>query len=429
MENIIILDKMYINKNRIEYYFSTKGCYDKYFNKDKMMYIEYNYDIEDIPESMLTIPFVANVIPFIWLCDGKLEVNTLDKAFFECLDNVKNGFKLMYPQLTFSGEVNVTYIKENSYVYEREAAQLFSGGLDAVTTFTKISSKKPYLITHWGADIKTNNSEVWNVLKDNVTKFANEHNVKNIFLKSNYREFLNEEVIAKEFNSSLNDSWYHGIQHGLLLICSSIPMLFKFRIKTIYIASSYYEGCERVFGFKPTCGSDPSIDNNIKFATGNVIHDSYELNRQQKIEQVVRYSKENNEIFKLKVCHNQKISDNCCNCEKCYRTILGILVEGENPNKFGFNIDSNIGNNLKNFFDKELINISPIISNLWFDIIVRLKENYDIVEYNEQLKWLIDYDFNRERRKQINKYRMKNFIPIITGKIRSRIKEKNDYDR
>ena len=37
MENIIILDKMYINKNRIEYYFSTKGCYDKYFNKDKSL--------------------------------------------------------------------------------------------------------------------------------------------------------------------------------------------------------------------------------------------------------------------------------------------------------------------------------------------------------------------------------------------------------
>ena len=71
-DNKIILDKINVNNNRVEYYFSTSGCYDKYFNDEKVMYIEYNYDIEDIPESILAIPFVANTIPFIWLCNGKI---------------------------------------------------------------------------------------------------------------------------------------------------------------------------------------------------------------------------------------------------------------------------------------------------------------------------------------------------------------------
>jgi len=31
-------------------------------------------------------------------------------------------------------------------------------------------------------------------------------------------------------------------------------------------------------------------------------------------------------------------TSNCCNCEKCYRTILAILAEGKNPNLFGFSV-------------------------------------------------------------------------------------------
>lgn len=103
-ENKIILNNIKVNGNRVEYYFSTFGCYNDFFKKDKIMYIEYNYNIEDIGESILSIAFVGNIIPFIWLCDGVLELNELDKEFFECLDNVKKGFEEMYPNLQLMGK-------------------------------------------------------------------------------------------------------------------------------------------------------------------------------------------------------------------------------------------------------------------------------------------------------------------------------------
>ena len=28
--------------------------------------------------------------------------------------------------------------------------------------------------------------------------------------------------------------------------------------------------------------------------------------------------------------------DNCCMCEKCYRTMAGLWAEGENPENYGF---------------------------------------------------------------------------------------------
>ncbi|MCS4569954.1 hypothetical protein FZ989_00405 [Clostridium perfringens] len=100
-DNKIILDKINVNKNRVEYYFSISGCYDKYFNHEKFMYIEYDYDIEDIPESLLAIAFVANTIPFIWLCNGSMEIYDLDKTFYESLESIKGGFQEMYPNISF----------------------------------------------------------------------------------------------------------------------------------------------------------------------------------------------------------------------------------------------------------------------------------------------------------------------------------------
>ncbi|MCS4569955.1 hypothetical protein FZ989_00410 [Clostridium perfringens] len=69
--------------------------------------------------------------------------------------------------------------------------------MDALTTFIRIKEKSPYLITHYGADIKTENEETWNVLKNKVEEFGTEYNVKNIFIKSNGREFLNEKKLQK----------------------------------------------------------------------------------------------------------------------------------------------------------------------------------------------------------------------------------------
>ena len=41
----------------------------------------------------------------------------------------------------------------------------------------------------------------------------------------------------------------------------------------------------------------------------------------------------------------KKGGSNCCNCEKCWRTISGIYVEGFNPHKFGFEYsDKQLGN-------------------------------------------------------------------------------------
>ena len=417
-DNKIILDKINVNNNRVEYYFSTSGCYDKYFNDEKVMYIEYNYDIEDIPESILAIPFVANTIPFIWLCNGKIEIYDLDKSFYDSLESIKDGFKEMYPNISFLGSIQVNKITKNTYEFKHEAAQLFSGGLDALTTFIRIKEKSPYLITHCGADIKTENEEVWNVLKNKVEEFGVEYNVENIFIKSNGREFLNEKKIAEDFNKLLGHSWYYGIQHGLMLICFSIPLMIKFKVKTLYIASSNHEGNELDFGYIPSAGSDPRVDNKIKFASGDVFHDAYELDRVKKVKVIIDYVKQENKKLFLKVCHNQDSRTNCCNCEKCYRTIITIIAQGGDPNDFGFEINDDIGVHFKKFLDNEIINIGDdYLIEEWYPIKRLLIKNYSKINKKFNIEWFLSYYMKKERKKKIIIYRLKNFIPIIKRKI------------
>lgn len=94
--NSIILDKIVVRNNRVDYYFSIKGDLQKYFKTSNHMFLEYNYDVSDIPLSILAIPFVANVVPLVWITNSTIVINELDKSFYICLNNIKMHIKTCF---------------------------------------------------------------------------------------------------------------------------------------------------------------------------------------------------------------------------------------------------------------------------------------------------------------------------------------------
>lgn len=411
--NKIILDKIIVLNNAVEYEFTIVGEIKHFFNNNKM-FVEYNYEVSDVPLSILTIPFVANIIPLVWLSKSTLEVDQLDNTFYKCLENIKNGFENMYPNVEFKGSVKVNNLVENIYNYEHEAAQLFTGGVDAATTFIRIKDKMPYLITHngWYKNDKTYN-KIWDVEKKDALQFAKKYNLQNIFVESNYATFMNYENLNKKYEKLLGDNWWHGIHHGLALICTSIPIAYLLKIKTIYIASSFYEG------YEAKCGSDPRIDNNIKYSSGNVFHDCYEHNRQEKIKILTDYTDKYNDEFKLKICFSE--DENCCKCEKCMRTIMGIIAEGSSPNKFGIDINFNVSQQLKRFLDENIKYFTDSKIMIWNIIISRMKENKINIKNVEEFEWFLNYNLKKQRRQKLLYYRITNFIPILRRRIKERI--------
>lgn len=412
----IVLDKMDINKNKIDYYFSIEGKIQKYFNKKNYLFFEYNHNISILPKSILAIPFVANIAPLAWITDSTIKVNELDKSFYDCLSKIKKAYQNMYPNVSFKGKIIVENIVCNSYIPQYEAAQLFSGGLDALATYIRIKEKNPLLITEYGwHKEKTEENAVWEKDKTNVVGFAIRNELENILIHSNYGTFIKAQRIDSDFQRKLGDSWWHGLHHGLAIITAAIPTAFKFKVECIYIASSYFEG------YKAKCASDPTVDNNIRFASGKVFHDGYEINRQDKVKIVVDYYSKMKELANLRVCFRKE--ENCCNCEKCVRTILGIVAEGKNPSNFGFNIPEDLSIHVQSFLEENVKYFTPARVMQWNLAKSRMEENQHNILYQDLLRWFLHYNFVKERKKSLLKYRVTKFLPIVKRRISIGIKK------
>ncbi|QWI73772.1 peptidase [Bacillus mycoides] len=409
--NSIILDKIVVRNNRVDYSFSIKGDLQKYFKTSNHMFLEYNYDVSDIPLSILAIPFVANVVPLVWITNSTIVINELDKSFYICLNNIKNAYQNMFPGVKFKGFVDVGEIIDNVYIPEFEAASLFSGGLDALTTFIRIKDKKPLLVTEYGwHENEIEGSKVWEADKENAINFVKDNGLENIFIQSNYGTFIIAGNIDHDFREKLNDTWWHGLHHGLAIISAAIPIAFKLKIKCIYIASSNSPL------YQVTCASDPTVDNEIKYASGTVFHDGYELTRQEKIKVVVDHYSASKEPVNIRVCF--KNEENCCKCEKCLRTIMGIIAEGRDPREYGFNIPSNLYQYVKTSLNSEVKFFTNTFIEMYWNLIqVRMKQNCDCITDKNLLNWFLDYDFKAQRRKALLKYRITKFFPILKRKI------------
>ena len=332
--NKIDVDLPKITKNRIEYGYELSGEWKKIFGREHFC-IEYNYNVENVPSSIAVIPFVCNILPIAWLFDATINIKECDKDFLDCISDLKNGYVQMYPKLKFKGRIQAEKIIKNEMDNPKGALAFFSGGVDAFNTLLNHIEEKPTMLTVWGADIKIKDEIGWNNVENQVRDVAKEYELEYIVAKSNLREFINENKLYDVIKSSI-DSWWYGFQHGIGMISLGAPISYIKNLKTIYFASTYTEK-ERG---KLTCASDITIDPYLKISNINVVHDGYEFNRQDKIHNIVEYSRKNNKKVKLRVCWLESAGENCCNCEKCWRTMLGIFAENADPREYDFNYTS-----------------------------------------------------------------------------------------
>lgn len=321
-----------VNKSAkyVEIKYRIEGVWKEYFSSVDTLKIKYSKAIESVPDDILLVPLVANLLPVVWLCDAELVCESLDKVFFESIDAIKRGYESMYPQLKFLGKVSpnnlVDHRKDKGI--ESEVSVFFSGGVDAYTTLLRHIEEKPILVTVWGADVKLDDIEGWTNVSENTKKTAEAFGLQYRFVKSNFRELFHYGNLDN-LVSKTGDGWWHGFQCGIGIITLIAPLSYVDNIRVDYIASSFPEKMKGMY----TCASDPMIDNNVSFAFCKTIHDGYELDRQEKVKYILGSGSKN---VDLRVCWESTGGKNCCHCEKCYRTILEIVSEGGDPNSYGF---------------------------------------------------------------------------------------------
>lgn len=384
MDYISILSPI-IEENEIKVTFKCSSNLKQYF-KSLHLDVQYDISIKDVPLSIVVIPLVCNLLPIVWLTDSILKVESLDKNFYDSIKEFKKGYANMYPQMNFKGKIEVNKIEDNqSCLTKEKVAALFSGGVDAFATLIAHLKEKPIMLTVRGADIAQDDEEGWHNVTHHVEETSKELGCDFIYISSNFHTILNEyslnQLIAKS-----GENWWHGFQHGIGLLGLAAPIAYKQGLKTIYIASSYTQN-DHV-----TCASHPDIDNHVRFCGAHIVHDQYEYTRQDKLKHICQFLNESHKHITLRVCWISRGGKNCCICEKCLRTIYGILAEGMDPKDLGF--PSLEYKKLKWILQKKTIfNFTTL--PFWLDIQKRFIENKAKLNYSPEINWIYTYDFRK----------------------------------
>lgn len=387
MENKIRIDEVTVKNSRISYKYNVSGEWSEAFKVDEPFYVEYSCEISNVPESIAVIPLLANLLPVAWVYDAEIFVPLCDKDFYDSINNFKKGYEEMYPMLHFGGKIIVGKLQE-SFCHGRGSAAFFSGGVDAFNTLVQHAEEKPTLLTLWGADIKFEDAKGWERVKNHLEETAQEFQTDFITIKSCFRRFLNEGVLTQTVAKS-GDGWWHGFQHGIGIIGHAAPVMYVMGKATVYIASSFTAADKG----KVTCASDPTIDNYVRFCGANVHHDGYEFTRQMKIHNIVQFAHETQKNIQLRVCWQSSGGSNCCNCEKCWRTILGLYIEGADPREFGFDYDKNQLRRLSFLMRSRPNNFMR--ASTYRSLQVDMKKNHDKNFYPKEIRWVYNVNPNK----------------------------------
>lgn len=414
----IRLNEIEIFENQLIYKFSISEGLKKYFNTDKM-FVKYSNDINlhEIPKSILVIPFISSILPLMWLTDSIMWVDEVDKTFYRALSRIKSGYQEIYDYYLLKGNFIPAKVISNQFDVKRESLVLFSGGLDAQTTFLRHIDSNPLLFNIQGWYKNSFNEDNGVAEKDihDISLFSIKNNSDFVYAKSNFATLINNNSF-KKIQKKLKDSWWHGFQHSMSFISIAIPLCYYLGIEKIYIASSFS------IGDIGRCASYPTTDSEFEFAKmGQVFHDGFELTRQDKIKYIVDYQKKINTIFPLKVCTFNE--DNCLKCEKCVRTMLGIIAENGNVKDFGFNVQGNLLDHFISIFENDIVffDVAGESKKHWVHIKKRMKENYKNLDEKEVVDWFLNENLIEIRKKKVLEYRLKNFPKLVMKRINNEV--------
>lgn len=377
--------------NKVTYGFTVSDALKKYFS-GLPLWVEYPVDeLSKIPASVLAVPFVCNVLPIVWVTNSKLYLPELDRDFYECISEVKAGYEKVFPESEFLGEVIPDKVIACETSTNGGVATFFSGGLDSAQTLISHIDENPHLISIWGSDIRYNNQEGWDVVHQGIAETAGRFSLPDVVIRSNFREFDREKVLHQEFSSQLKDGWWHGIKHALALLGHAAPYVYLKKLRKVYIAASNCPANGIV-----RCASNPYTDNYVRFAGCRVVHDGYEYSRQDKARNVVNFCMETGKRLTLHACWQSQSGSNCCKCEKCYRTMTALIVEGADPGDYGFENTGSAVKNMRTYLIAEKHLSKFLAEKEWHHIQKRMVEKVSDIrrtQYWKDIKWLYKTDF------------------------------------
>ena len=93
-----------------------------------LFYAKYDFSLEDVPSSILSIPALGLLAPLGWLTGADIVAGDADKDYVESLSAVSGEFKKLYPSIPFSGTLSANSVSTRSEWNGERYCVLYSGG-------------------------------------------------------------------------------------------------------------------------------------------------------------------------------------------------------------------------------------------------------------------------------------------------------------
>lgn len=389
-----LIEQIMVRRNRLEVVVN-KEFKQAYLHEDFFVEYDEDIDLEKLDYSLVTLPFIMNVISLVWISGKDYYIDSMDHEVYHSLGRIKKIFKIFYPETSWNGRLIPRKIVKNDPLIVSEDAErialLFSGGVDSISSSFAHRDKQQLLITAWGQScLPLTDPDFWYKFKSHLTAYAERYGHTNAFIKSNYYYFLklkklshlSPEIVTWRINTIEDIGWT-----GLIA-----PILIQKGIPRLYIASS------DTWNFPYPSAANPYIDGNISFAGIRIKHDQFDFSRYDKISCIVSLCRHHFVTRPpLIVCQKQGGVVNCRHCEKCLLTSLSLFALGEDPKDYGFSLTmEQAEENTKNLIESGRLSSNGIWQ--FADLQQKIKEKHLTV-----LDWLLAMHFDELKPYDIRK--------------------------
>lgn len=380
-DNHIKIDSVRLYKNTLFCDLALPKQYWIYFNTLPWLSYTYNVDVSTLPNDVALIPFVSVLAPLVWTTGLTLELGKLDSVFLESLKNIQNLFS-QYFNVGLNGMIKVEKLCTHNKLNDNYM-MFYSGGVDATTTLLDLKDEIGDILIMKGFDrpleeMLVNQSDLYfhRIIpsKEKSLIFVESPNLHNI----NYTKL---NIDFGVLGSSMNYWCCYCV--GLYTFANAVVPAYLKNNYNIVLSSSYKDEDNVIYG------ASKVVIKYMRTSFCKMVSYGDNYSRMDKLQRIIQKRDVHQKVV-LRVCKNGGIPENCCQCEKCARTILGLYALGENPKDFGFNIT------LEFFFKWLRINIYkfsfPCVDD-WIEIVecIKTKKHSESTD----LSWLLTIDIEQ----------------------------------
>ena len=307
---------------RLDYRYEARGPARRFFEGCQPFFAEYEDELEDCPDAIASVPFLANMLPIGWFGGFDVQVHPeVDAAFAAAQANLFEIYRDMYPHHRLRPSLRAFRTASVSWSGSRDLL-LFSGGVDSVAAAIDLAAVKIEPVMVRGGDIPGGDARAWKFR----SRILREHPVlgglRRHVVRSNLREFYTPLV------QSLCLGWWGHVQHGPAGIGLLAPLAWARGAARIHLSSST---------MRPW-GSSKEGDESVRYGSAGGASADAGIPRATKFRRIVDWAAARGATdLPLSVCVHQ--GPNCGCCDKCLSTLVLAVSIGVDPRRLGIPMD------------------------------------------------------------------------------------------